>query len=107
MIEFRDAHPADIDAMVEVQNAIHRAGLRASASDAALVEERYFDAEHSIACTVADVVLRGPFLEYVLETDRGETVIAVKPKRNDPLPVQERVFLSWSPADCHIFKAES
>lgn len=53
MIEFRDAHPADIDAMVEVQNAIHRAGLRASASDAALVEERYFDAEHSIACPVA------------------------------------------------------
>lgn len=26
MIEFRDVRPADVDAMVEVQNAIHRAG---------------------------------------------------------------------------------
>jgi len=54
MIEFREARPSDIDAMVEVQNAIHRAGLRSSQSDAAFVEERYFDPEHSIACTVAD-----------------------------------------------------
>jgi len=54
MIQFRGARPADIDAMVEVQNAIYRAGLRSSESDAALVEERYLDAEHSIACTVAD-----------------------------------------------------
>ncbi|MCM2395980.1 ABC transporter ATP-binding protein [Rhizobium sp. S95] len=59
-----------------------------------------------IICTIADVVLRGPFLEYVLETDRGDTVIAVKPKRNDPLPVGEKVLLSWSPADCNVFKAE-
>ena len=58
-----------------------------------------------IPCTVIDVVLRGPFLEYILETDRGDTVIAVKPKRNDPLPVQERVLVSWNPADCHIFRA--
>lgn len=53
MIDFRDARPDDIDAMVEVQNAIHRAGLRSWPVDAALVEERYFDAEHSVACTVA------------------------------------------------------
>lgn len=59
-----------------------------------------------IACTVVDVVLRGPFLEYVLETDRGDNVIAIRPKRNDRLPVQERVLLSWNPADCHVFKAE-
>jgi GNAT superfamily N-acetyltransferase len=54
MIEFRDAHPSDIDAMVEVQNAIYRAGLRSWESDAAFVQERYFDAEHSVSCTVAD-----------------------------------------------------
>ncbi len=54
MIEFRPARPADIDAMAEVQNAIHRAGLRPAPVDAALVEERYFDAEHSISCTVAE-----------------------------------------------------
>ncbi|MDF2665754.1 MAG: acetyltransferase [Microbacterium sp.] len=54
MIEFRDARPADVDAMVEVQNAIHRAGLRPSPVDAALVEERYFDVDHTISCTVAD-----------------------------------------------------
>ncbi|WP_144783465.1 GNAT family N-acetyltransferase [Microbacterium sp. BH-3-3-3] len=53
MIDFREARPDDIDAMVEVQNAIHRAGLRAWPVDAAFVEERYFDAEHSVACTVA------------------------------------------------------
>jgi L-amino acid N-acyltransferase YncA len=54
MIEFREARPADVDAMVEVQNAIHRAGLRPSPVDAALVEERYFDVDHTISCTVAD-----------------------------------------------------
>ena len=53
MIDSREARPDDIDAMVEVQNAIHRAGLRSWPVDAALVEERYFDAEHSVACTVA------------------------------------------------------
>ncbi|QRM57772.1 ABC transporter ATP-binding protein [Sinorhizobium sp. BG8] len=65
------------------------------------------DGGTGIPSRVVDVVLRGPFLEYVLETDRGDTVIAVKPKRNDPLPNQERVLLSWNPADCHIFKAGS
>ena len=65
---------------------------------------RKVDGGAGIACTVVDVVLRGPFLEYILETDRGDTVIAVKPKRNDPLPVKERVLLSWNPTDCHIFK---
>ena len=68
---------------------------------------RKADGGKGIAATVVDVVLRGPFLEYVLETDRGDAVIAVKPKRNDSLPVQERVFLSWNPADCHVFKAGS
>jgi ABC-type Fe3+/spermidine/putrescine transport system ATPase subunit len=63
------------------------------------------DGGAGIPCTVIDIVLRGPFLEYILETDRGDTVIAVKPKRNDPLPIEERILLSWNPADCHIFKA--
>ncbi len=65
------------------------------------------DGGSGIVCTVSDIVLRGPFLEYILETDRGDTVIVVKPKRNDPLPIQERVLLSWAPSDCHIFKAGS
>lgn len=53
MIEFRDARPEDLDDMVEVQNAIHRAGLRAWAVDADFVRERYLDDEHTIALTVA------------------------------------------------------
>lgn len=39
--------------MAEVQNAIFRAGLRSSPVDTDSVLERYFDVEHSIACTVA------------------------------------------------------
>lgn len=58
-----------------------------------------------IACTVSDVVLRGPFLEYILETDRGDHIIAVKPKRNDPLPAGEKVSLSWEGTQCHVFSA--
>lgn len=37
-----------------MQNAIYRAGLRASPVDAALVGERYLDEEHQVACTVAE-----------------------------------------------------
>ncbi len=40
--------------MVEVQNAIYRAGLRASPVDDALVLERYLDATYRVACTVAE-----------------------------------------------------
>lgn len=40
--------------MAEVQNAIYRAGLRASAVDVALVRERYLDMEYRVACTVAE-----------------------------------------------------
>ena len=54
MIEIRPARPTDAEDMVEVQNAIHRAGLRASPVDLALVRERYFDREHGVACTVAE-----------------------------------------------------
>ncbi|WP_256839026.1 GNAT family N-acetyltransferase [Ornithinimicrobium faecis] len=54
MIETRPALTTDAEDMAEVQNAIYRAGLRASASDAALVRERYLDPEYRIACTVAE-----------------------------------------------------
>lgn len=54
MIELRTARPEDAAALAEVQNAIHRAGLRASAVDAALVRERYLGHEHTVACTVAE-----------------------------------------------------
>lgn len=54
MIEFRVAAPPDAESMAEVQNAIHRAGLRANPVDAGLIRDRYLDVEHTIACTVAD-----------------------------------------------------
>ncbi|WP_232531726.1 GNAT family N-acetyltransferase [Microbacterium halophytorum] len=54
MIELRDAIPADAEAMADVQNAIHRAGLRASPVDVALIQERYLGVEHTIACTIAE-----------------------------------------------------
>lgn len=54
MTEIRPARPTDAEDMVEVQNAIYRAGLRASPVDLALVRERYFDREHGLACTVAE-----------------------------------------------------
>ena len=54
MTEIRPARPSDADEMAEVQNAIYRAGLRASPVDAALVRERYLDMEHGVACTVAE-----------------------------------------------------
>ncbi|QLD13393.1 GNAT family N-acetyltransferase [Microbacterium oleivorans] len=39
--------------MAEVQNAIHRAGLRATAVDAGVMRERYLDSKGEVACTVA------------------------------------------------------
>lgn len=41
--------------MAEVQNAIHRAGLRASPVDVDLVRRRYRDTEHSVSCTVVEL----------------------------------------------------
>lgn len=37
-----------------MQNAIHRAGLRASPVDVALVRKRYLGLDHAVACTVAE-----------------------------------------------------
>jgi L-amino acid N-acyltransferase YncA len=54
VIEFRPADPTDAEGMAEVQNAIHRAGLRAMPVDVALVRERYLAVEHTVACTVAE-----------------------------------------------------
>jgi GNAT superfamily N-acetyltransferase len=54
MTEIRPARPADAEDMAEVQNAIYRAGLRASPVDVALVRERYLDMEYRVACTVAE-----------------------------------------------------
>lgn len=55
MIEIRPSRPNDAEAMAEVQNAIYRAGLRASPVDVALVGERYLDEEHTVACPVAEL----------------------------------------------------
>lgn len=54
MTEIRPARPTDAEDMAEVQNAIYRAGLRASPVDVALVCERYLDMEYRVACTVAE-----------------------------------------------------
>lgn len=53
VIEIRRARPSDAQDMTDVQNAIHRAGLRASPVDIAAIRERYLDPEYTIACTVA------------------------------------------------------
>lgn len=54
VIELRAAELTDAEDMAAVQNAIYRAGLRASPVDVALVRERYLDKEYAVACTVAD-----------------------------------------------------
>jgi len=53
VIELRAALTTDAEAMAEVQNAIHRAGLRSSPVDADIVRSRYLEESHSVACTVA------------------------------------------------------
>lgn len=54
MTEIRPARFTDAQDMAEVQNAIHRAGLRANPVDVSLVRERYLAAEYGVACTVAE-----------------------------------------------------
>lgn len=54
MTQIRPARPTDAEDMAEVQNAIYRAGLRASPVDVALIRERYLAMAHRIACTVAE-----------------------------------------------------
>lgn len=54
MIHVREALDRDADDMVEVQNAIYRAGLRSQPVDAALVRERYLAGDYRVACTVAE-----------------------------------------------------
>lgn len=54
MTTIRPAQSTDAEDMVEVQNAIYRAGLRLSPVDVALVRERYLDMPHRVACTVAE-----------------------------------------------------
>ena len=63
----------------------------------------FVEGEAGIPSKVADVVLRGPFLEYILETDRGERIIAVQSKRNDAAVVGDRVLLTWAAAHAHVF----
>jgi ABC-type Fe3+/spermidine/putrescine transport system ATPase subunit len=58
-----------------------------------------------IACTIADVVLRGPFVEYILETEAHERIIAVQPKKDDPVPIGTKLHLSWAATRCHVFPA--
>ena len=59
-----------------------------------------------IPCSVADVVLRGPFVEYILETGDKTRIIAVQPKRKDHLSIGDKMSLSWDPTQCHVFPVE-
>lgn len=54
MTTIRPARATDAEDMAEVQNAIYRAGLRASPVDVALVRERYLGMDDNVACTVAE-----------------------------------------------------
>ena len=54
MVDIRQAVDADAEDMVEVQNAIYRAGLRPGPVDTATVRERYLEMSYRIACTVAE-----------------------------------------------------
>ena len=54
MIHVREAADEDAEDMTEVQNAIHRAGLRPGPVEAALVRERYLIGDYRVACTVAE-----------------------------------------------------
>lgn len=53
MTYLREAEATDAKGMAEVQNAIHRAGLRDAAVDTAVITERYLGPRHRLACTVA------------------------------------------------------
>ncbi|MBM7501223.1 hypothetical protein JOD52_002063 [Brachybacterium muris] len=54
MIHVREAADEDAEDMTEVQNAIHRAGLRPGPVEAALVRGRYLIGDYRVACTVAE-----------------------------------------------------
>lgn len=88
---------------------IDAADLKPNARVEIFVKNERFDmkpwaeGQAGIACAIADVVLRGPFFEYILETDRQDRIIAVQPKRDDPLPIASRMLLSWNPSQCHVF----
>ena len=60
-----------------------------------------------IPSTVADVVLRGPFVEYILETEAGERIIAVQTKNADPVAIGTKLSLAWNAGQCHVFAAGS
>jgi ABC-type Fe3+/spermidine/putrescine transport system ATPase subunit len=58
-----------------------------------------------IPCTVADVVLRGPFVEYILETEAAERIIAVQAKKYESVPIGTKLCLSWDAGQAHVFPA--
>lgn len=60
-----------------------------------------------ISCRVVDVVLRGPFLEYILDAADKTRIIAVQPKTKDQPRVGETIALTWDAGLCHIFPKEA
>ncbi|WP_374375695.1 ABC transporter ATP-binding protein [Dongia sp.] len=100
---------ADHDyAVANAATGLHRPGM---AVEIFVKNERFdlhpaAEGRAGIPCVVGDVVLRGPFLEYILETGGRERIIAVQPKRVDPLPLGASLSLSWDAGQCHVFAAE-
>ncbi|WP_054004497.1 ABC transporter ATP-binding protein [Cypionkella psychrotolerans] len=60
-----------------------------------------------IACKVIDVVLRGPFVEFILEAANKARIIAVQPKRPDMHAIGAEIALTWDANLAHIFPAEA
>ncbi|MEO5615654.1 MAG: ABC transporter ATP-binding protein [Cypionkella sp.] len=60
-----------------------------------------------IACKVIDVVLRGPFVEFILEAANKARIIAVQPKRPDMHAIGADISLTWDANLAHIFPAEA
>ncbi len=60
---------------------------------------------NGIACTVADLVLRGPFVEYILETEVAERIIAVQTKNDQVMHIGTKLLLSWDTSQAHVFQA--
>jgi ABC-type Fe3+/spermidine/putrescine transport system ATPase subunit len=56
-----------------------------------------------ITCVVADVVLRGPFVEYILETEVAERIIAVQSKKEASVPIGTKLHLNWNAQQVHVF----
>lgn len=59
-----------------------------------------------IACKGIDVVLRGPFVEFILEAANKARIIAVQPKRPNMHAIGAEISLTRDANLAHIFAVE-